>query len=271
MTTGTLYIVATPIGNMEDITERASRILKSASLILVEDTRVSAKLMTRLCINAKMESYHKFSEKGRLDRYIEMLEEGRNIAMISDAGTPCVSDPGKYLVREALERGITVCPVPGASAVAASFSASGVLADSFVFAGFLPHKGAEREHALEKFLEPGLPVVFYESPNRIISLLASLGERKMRVVVCREITKHFEEIFVYKDQEIKELGEFTVVAEPCTEIEIRTPEETIEKELLEKLLSSGLSSKDTADILKRCYPALKPNNIKDYLLSLKRK
>ena len=179
---GTLFVVATPIGNMADISERAVETLKMVDYIIAEDTRVSGKLLNRIGIGKKMFSYHKFNEKSVTEKHIEELKAGKNIAMISDAGTPAVSDPGKHLVRAVLESGIKVLPIPGPSAAAAAFSCSGSLNDSYIFAGFLPSKGNVREEKLDELLSLKMPVIFYESPNRVSSLLEMLKNRTAMTV-----------------------------------------------------------------------------------------
>ena len=261
---GNLFIVATPIGNMGDITQRARQILESCDLILAEDSRVTGTLLGMLGINKKVLSYHKFTEKKFLEGHIEALKNGMNIALVSDAGTPAVSDPGKFIVRAALDNKIPVIPVPGACAAAVAFSCSGSISDSFVFAGFIPSKGADREKTLEKFLSYGLPVVFYEAPTRIKDLIAKLQDTGCRIVVMRELTKHFEEIYEYDGREIKEKGEFTVVAEP-----LRTADEKLEidSQLLDIIKSSSLSSKDSAEMLSRIYPGIPKNEIKKHFMT----
>lgn len=256
---GNLFVVATPIGNMGDISERARSVLESADLILAEDSRVSASLLARLGIKSRIASYHKFTEVRELERHISELLEGKNIAMISDAGTPAVSDPGKYLVRAALERGIRVTPIPGANAAVSAFSCSGSMENSFVFCGFLPSKGAERIAKCEEFLSFGLPVVFYESPMRIRDLLDLLTPLCERIVVSRELTKQFEEIFVWKGGEIREKGEFTVVAEPK---KVDPAPTIIDPKLLELLKNSNLSVRDCTEMVLRLYPNMKSNEIK---------
>jgi len=265
---GNLFVVATPIGNMGDISERARSVLESADLILAEDSRVSASLLARLGIKARIASYHKFTEVRELEKHIEELLEGKNIAMISDAGTPAVSDPGKYLVRAALERGIRVTPVPGANAAVSAFSCSGSMENSFVFCGFLPSKGAERAAKCNEFLSFGLPVVFYESPMRIRELLEMLAPACERVVVSRELTKQFEEIFVWNGGEVKEKGEFTVVAEPK---KIDAEPTIVDSKLLELLKNSNLSVRDSTEMISRLYPNMKSNEIKKLFMSSKNK
>ncbi len=261
---GTLFVIATPIGNMGDITQRAVNILSTCDYILAEDSRVTLGLLQKLGINSKVYSYHKFTEKKFLLKHIDEMKTGKNIGLVSDAGTPAVSDPGKYLVNAALNENIKVVPVPGPSAAAVAFSCSGSMSDSFVFAGFLPSKGAERIKELEKFLSFGLPVIFYEAPTRIKDLVERLASMKARIVIFRELTKMFEEIFVYDGREIKEKGEFTVVAEL---MENTNETKEIDSQLLEILKKSELSNKDAAELVARIYPRLGKNEIKKLFMT----
>lgn len=256
---GNLFVVATPIGNMSDISQRAIQVLGSCDYILAEDSRVSGGLLAKLGINTRIFSYHKFTEKKFLQKHIDELKNGRNIALVSDAGTPGVSDPGKYIVKAALEEKIPVIPVPGACAAAVSFSCSGSSSDSFVFAGFLPSKGAARDETLKKFLSSGLPVIFYEAPTRIKDLVEKLQSYGCRIVIMRELTKHFEEIFEYDGRDLKEKGEFTVVAEP---VQSENTDIKIDQQLIEIIKLSCLSTKDSAQLLSRIYPDIGKNEIK---------
>ena len=192
---GTLYIVATPIGNLEDITFRAVRILKEADRIACEDTRQTHKLLDHYGISTPMVSYHDHNEQARSDQLIRDLEEGRNIALVSDAGTPLIADPGYRIVQKARERGIAVVPIPGPSAIITALSGSGLPTDSFAFLGFLPPKSGQRRKALEESRELGLTVVFYETPHRIEEALGDMAEvlSDPPVVLARELTKLHEE------------------------------------------------------------------------------
>jgi len=256
---GNLFIIATPIGNMGDITQRAAGMLTTCDYILAEDSRVTTSLLQKLGINTKVYSYHSFTEKKFLQKHIEELKKGRNIGLVSDAGTPAVSDPGKYLVNAALNENIKVVPIPGPSAVATAFSCSGSMHDSFVFAGFLPSKGAARTKELEKFLSFGLPVVFYEAPTRIRDLVEKLVSHNTRIVIFRELTKMYEEIFVYDGREIKEKGEFTVVAQP---LEFTKQSREINPDFLKLLNNSDLTSKDRTELASKIYPDIPRNEIK---------
>jgi 16S rRNA (cytidine1402-2'-O)-methyltransferase len=219
---GTLFIIATPIGNLEDITLRALRVLKEVDLIACEDTRHTRKLLTHYQISRPTISYHEHNERERAMELITRLEAGSNIALVSDAGTPLISDPGFHIVREAIERGIPVVPIPGASALTSAIAASGLPTDQFVFAGFLPAKRTARLARLAEFAALPLTVVFYEAPHRIRQTLAdareALGDR--RVVVARELTKIHEEFIRGKlsDLELPDTkrGEMVLLIGPPT-------------------------------------------------------
>jgi 16S rRNA (cytidine1402-2'-O)-methyltransferase len=192
---GTLYLVATPIGNLEDITLRALRVLREADLIACEDTRQTGKLLAHFGIEKPMVSYHEHNEAARTVELIAKLEGDSNIALVSDAGTPLVSDPGYRLVTAAISAGIAVVPIPGASAVLGALSAAGLPTDAFRFCGFLPAKQGQRKKALEALRGEECTLVFYDAPHRILDTLADVqavyGDRP--VVVARELTKLHEE------------------------------------------------------------------------------
>ena len=195
MVIGKLYLVATPIGNLEDITYRAVRILKEVDLIACEDTRHTRGLLDHYGIDRPTISYHEHNESGRTPDLIERLKAGQSIAMVSDAGTPLISDPGYRLVNQALAEEIVVVPIPGPSAILAALTASGLPTDSFHFGGFLPPKTSQRRKALEAVREFECSLVFYETPHRILEALEDvasvLGERP--IVLTRELTKLHEE------------------------------------------------------------------------------
>ena len=194
---GSLYIVATPIGNMGDMTERAKNILSDVDVIAVEDTRRSGQLLRNFEISTPMISVHEHNERQICDSLLDRIEKGQSIALISDAGTPLLSDPGYFLVNQARERDIRVVPVPGVSAVITALSVAGLPTDRFVFEGFLPAKSAARQQKLEKLKDDIRTVIFYEAPHRIIEMLKDCqlilgGQRK--VVLARELTKTFETV-----------------------------------------------------------------------------
>lgn len=193
---GTLYVVATPIGNLEDVTLRALRALREASCVLAEDTRHTRVLLERHGIAARPRSLHAHNEMARTGEVLALLREGRDVALVSDAGTPLVSDPGARLVAAVIEDGHTVSPLPGPSAVLAALTVSGLAGDGFVFLGFLPRRRSERDAVLARERATPRPLVLFESPRRtgatLAALHAVLGER--RACVARELTKRHEEV-----------------------------------------------------------------------------
>src|SRR6266540_3224549 len=220
MTPGTLYVVATPIGNLEDVTLRALRVLKEVDLVACEDTRRTRGLLTHFDIRAPVTSYFEHNKLAKGEILLGALREGKSVALVTDAGTPGISDPGFLLVREAREAGIPVVPVPGPSAVVAALSAAGIPADAFVFDGFLPVKPGRRVHRLEALRELETTIVCYESPHRILASLEAIGQvfGETEIVVAREMTKQFEEIVRGTAAALRERfasgpvrGEFTVV------------------------------------------------------------
>ena len=221
MAAGTLYIVATPIGNLEDITLRALRILKEADLIACEDTRHTRRLLDHYGIATRAVSYHEHNEDARAAELVQRLQAGETIALVSDAGTPLISDPGYRVVTQALDAGIAVVPVPGASAILSAVAAAGLPTDSFYFGGFLPPRASQRRRALEQVKTLASTLVFYEAPHRIAEALGDiaevLGEREL--VVARELTKMHEEFLRGRAAEVRRQleerpsvrGEMTIV------------------------------------------------------------
>ena len=217
-----LYIVPTPIGNLEDITLRAINVLKSVDFILAEDTRTSSHLMRHLGIEKPMHSHHKFNEHATVGRVVESIAAGKDVALVSDAGTPGISDPGFLLVRRCVEEGIEVVTLPGPTALIPALVQSGFPCDRFCFEGFLPQKKG-RMKRLEELSTETRTVIFYESPYRVVKCLEQIAETfgtERRVAVVREITKKFEEtvrgsvteaIAHFKAHEPK--GEFVIVVE----------------------------------------------------------
>lgn len=252
MNSGTLYIVATPIGNLEDMTVRAVRILREVDLIAAEDTRHTRKLLTHFGISRPLTSYfdHNKTVKGAL--ILEKLKNGISVALVSDAGTPCISDPGYQLVRDAVAAGITVVPIPGACAAVAALSVSGLPTDSFVFEGFLPNRGGKRREKLTTLKEEKRLLILYEAPTRLMAALTDiidiLGDRD--VVVAREITKIYEELLrgrvsavigALQGRQLK--GEIVLLIAPSAE----TPpvrDESVTELLQNYLFSEGLTVKD---------------------------
>ena len=220
---GKLHIVATPIGNLEDITYRAIRTLKEVDFVLCEDTRVTKKLLDRYEIIKPTISYHHHSGKTKVDRLLELLKDGKNLALVTDAGTPGISDPGNELVRAVLEglgQKAEIIPIPGPSALGALISVSGINMQTFTFMGYPPHKKG-RETYFKKILESKIPVIYYESPYRVIKNLELLKKfTDKRVIVGRELTKIFEEVVrgnideilkYFDDNKDKIKGEFVII------------------------------------------------------------
>ncbi len=193
---GTLFVVSTPIGNMGDFSFRAVEVLNAVSLVLAEDTRHSRALLERYEIRSPLSAYHEHNEAAATPKLVERLARGDDLALITDAGTPLVSDPGHRLVRAALDAGLRVVPVPGASAMLAALVASGLPTDRFTFYGFLPRKGRERAEALDAIALSRVTAVLYEGPGRVAATLKDLSPRAAgrEAVVARELTKQFEEI-----------------------------------------------------------------------------
>jgi 16S rRNA (cytidine1402-2'-O)-methyltransferase len=218
-----LYLVSTPIGNLSDMTRRAVDVLRGADVVFAEDTRRTGVLLRHYGIEARLISAHEHNEAARAELVVELLQEGKNVAMVSDAGTPLLSDPGARVVRGALNAGFDVVPVPGPSALLAALVASGLPADRFTFYGFLPRKGGARQELLEEIARSTHSAVVYESPQRLhpllVDLLAACGPGR-RVAVARELTKMYEEfvrstleeaVESYSEREVR--GEIVVVVE----------------------------------------------------------
>ncbi|HEX6912127.1 MAG TPA: 16S rRNA (cytidine(1402)-2'-O)-methyltransferase [Longimicrobium sp.] len=218
-----LYVVSTPIGNLGDITRRAVEVLGSVDVVLAEDTRRTGVMLKLLDIRTRLVSAHEHNEASRASTVVEILREGRDVALVTDAGTPLLSDPGARIVREVVEAGYDVVPIPGASALLAALVASGIDAGTFTFLGFPPRKGGSRAEMMEEIAGSPRAVVLYESPNRVGRLLRDLAEAaggERRVCVARELTKLHEEFWRgtlaqgaarYEDAEV--LGEVVVVVE----------------------------------------------------------
>ena len=235
-----LYIVPTPIGNLEDITLRAINVLKEVDFILAEDTRTSSHLMRHLGIEKPMHSHHKFNEHATVGRVVDAIAAGKDVALVSDAGTPGISDPGFLLVRRCVEEGIEVITLPGATALIPAVVQSGFPCDRFCFEGFLPQKKGRMKRLEELSTEPRT-IIFYESPYRVVKCLEQLAEvfgAERRVAVVREITKKFEEtvrgtlaeaIAHFKSHEPK--GEFVIVVEGYdAKAERQSDKEEVEEE-----------------------------------------
>lgn len=256
---GTLYVVATPIGNRDDITLRGLRVLKNADLIAAEDTRHTGKFLSFHNIKGRLISYHEYNERERTPALIDRLKKGASVALVSNAGTPAVSDPGYRLINEAIAAGVNIVPVPGVSAAIAAISVSGLATDSFIFIGFCPKKKEKRFDLLRELNKEKRTVIFYESPRRILRLVEEIksvmGERHS--VLSREITKIHEEfirgtlseILIVLKQRSEIKGECTLLVSGCEEKEISSPE-LVTKELKESISSNekplSVLAKETA-------------------------
>lgn len=219
---GVLYIVSTPIGNLEDLTFRALRVLKEVAIAAAEDTRHTKALFAHYSINTPLTSYHDFNKEEKAPVLVKRLQEGQSVALVSDAGTPVISDPGYFLITQALAAGIRVVPIPGPSAVLAALAASGLPSDAFVFKGFLPRKPGPRRRALEAVRGERCTLIFFESPHRIRPTLEAVHEvlGNRQVVLAREMTKTYEEFLRGTAEEVLQAlgarpirGEITLVVE----------------------------------------------------------
>ena len=269
-----LYLVATPLGNLKDITLRAIEVLEKSDFILCEDTRVSKNLLDKYRIKSKLISNHKFNEKRNLVKIIEYLKSGKIISLISDAGTPGISDPGSILVNECINNEIRVFPIPGPSAVSAAVSISG-FSDKYLFCGFFPEKKQQISSVLKKFSELENTLVFFISPKKVNKIIPEIKKNFFgrKLVFCREITKMYEE-FIRKDVDALELFE----KEPKGELTVVISEKKINKKISQKLTESDkniikkminkLSTKEITDILSQSSNASK-KEIYNYCLELK--
>ena len=244
---GTLYIVGTPIGNLKDITYRAVETLAAVDMIACEDTRHTLVLLKQYGISKPLVSYYKQKERAATEKIVAELEKGKNVALVTDAGMPCVSDPGAILVKECRERGIRIESVPGPSAVVTAMSVSGITDGRFAFIGFLPDKNAERRELLKEISGYGIPLVFYIAPHDLKKTVAELynafGDRNVTVV--KELTKIHESVYkgTLSNVEIEdERGEFVLIVEPAEE----AGEKADPAEALEELLREGVSPAEAA-------------------------
>ena len=269
-----LYCVATPIGNLGDITLRAINILKNSDVILCEDTRVSKKLLNHLQINKELISYHKFNEQKKIKQILGLLRENKIISIISDAGTPTISDPGKILIRECIKEGLDIYPIPGPSAVSASISISG-FSDKYLFLGFLPEKKRDLTNQFKKVSQIGCSIVFFISPNKFdkIKDQLSIFFPDREILICREITKFYEE---YQRSSVKNLDKITISKKG--EITVVISEAKIEEKKLNQLEESDkkkikklLKTKTTKNIVEIINEKknIKKKIIYDYCLKLK--
>ncbi len=252
---GTLYIVGTPIGNLEDMTVRAVRILQTVDLIAAEDTRHTGKLLHHFQIKTPQISYHEHNRMIRVPELVAKLQQGLAIALVSDAGMPGISDPGYELVKACAEEGFTVVPIPGASAVIAALSASGLPSDRFIFEGFLPAKSQARRTHLEGLQSESRTIVLYESPHRLRATLQDLADRlghDRQITLARELTKLHEEFWRGTTTEAIELytkrepqGEYTIVVAGAEVVKVVLSESALKSEL-QTLLNQGISRSDAS-------------------------
>jgi 16S rRNA (cytidine1402-2'-O)-methyltransferase len=256
---GVLYVVATPIGNLADASPRALETLRSVDLVACEDTRTTRTLLARHGIATPSVALHEHNERRASAGLVEALRAGKSVALVSDAGTPALSDPGAWLVREAHRAGIRVSPLPGPSAAAAAISVAGFTAPRFLFAGFLPATRGARRKALQA-LDLPWPVVFYEAPHRIADMLADLAERfgpARELAICRELTKKFEEVARLPlgaaagwlgERAERSQGEFVLVLEPGQEREARAVDADAVLDVLLEALSPSEAARLAAKI-----------------------
>lgn len=253
---GRLYVVSTPIGNLGDFSARAVEVLRTVSAVLAEDTRHSRHLLEHYEIATPLSPYHEYNEARETPRILERLRAGESFALVSDAGTPLLSDPGARLVRAAVDAEIAVVPVPGASALLAALVASGIDVDRFTFFGFLPRKGRERTQAVDAVIELAHTAVLYEAPGRVGDTLAELERRgagEREVVVARELTKQFEEM---RRGTVGELARYYADAPPRGEVVLvlagrgpSSPDEGAARERARALRQGGASARDVARAL----------------------
>lgn len=276
---GTLYVVATPIGNLEDISERARRVLGEAELVLAEDTRRVTKLLRSLGLSSPVESYHGDTAPQKRARIVRRLAEGATMALASDAGTPVVADPGASLVVEAAEAGARIVPVPGPSAVTAALSVSGLRGDRFEFAGYAPRRPSERRELLAALLASPVTSIYYETPHRLresLDDLVAIGGPGLRLVICRELTKLHEEILRTTAAEAvahftanEPLGEFVLLLPPGEgEERPAGPSDEQIRAAAQRLLRMGASTRDAADLLSELTGRAK-NEMYELLLELR--
>lgn len=256
---GILYIVATPIGNLGDITKRAIKTLETVDIILCEDTRTSSHLLNSLEIKTKLISYHKFNESERSGEVIEFLKSGKNIALITDAGTPCISDPGSILISECISNKIEIFSIPGASALTTALTLSGLVIHNFAFYGFLERKNSKQKEELKRIQQNDLEtIVFYESPKRIIPTIENIKEvmNDPYIIVLNELTKKFEKKYYGKSSQVLdllqkanyELGEYVIVVSK-NKTEEKKEEVSLEALLIDKIIKNNYTMKEAINDL----------------------
>ena len=277
---GTLYVVATPIGNLNDMTKRAIETLKEVDIILCEDTRTSMKLLNNFNIKNKLMSYHKYNEQEQTKNIIKLLKQDKNIAIITDAGTPCISDPGYILVKEARENNITVIPIGGISALITALSASGIETDKFTFQGFFPRETKEKTKLLEELNKTNIKVhIFYESPKRIIKTLEYLKNNLdiEKISIFKELTKIHEKNYYgtleevlnkLQNEEKTNQGEYTFIIKTKPK---REKEQNISLEalIIDKLIKEQKTIKEIVEILNKENKNISKKDLYNASLNLK--
>ena len=278
---GNLYVVATPIGNLSDITERAIETLKKADYILCEDTRNSIKLLNHFNIKNRLVAYHKFNEQEKTNSIIKDLKEGKNIALISDAGTPCINDPGEVIVRKAREEKIPVFGIGGISAMVTALSISGLDTTSFTYCGFFPREKKEQDQVIEEITDSKVKTfIFYESPKRIIKTVELLAKKipNLKISISKELTKLHEKNF-YGDitkvlEELKKddkttSGEYTFIIEKKDIVKKEKQKMSIEAKLIDLNIKNNITVKEAVDKLNKESKDLSKKDIYNASLNLK--
>ena len=278
---GNLYIVATPIGNLSDLSPRAISTLENSDLILVEDTRQTIKLLNHFNIKTKMVSYHKFNEAKRTKEIIEDLKDGKNISLVSDAGTPCISDPGYILVKCARENNINIIGIPGCSAFVTALSIGGLDTSSFTFYGFVPTENKAKKELFDSIKRSTVKTkILYESPKRILSLLKDLISEipGCMVCVCSEITKVHEKSFYGKIEDVYkkmtndlsvEKGEYVVLISNETVLESKTNNLSVEALIIDEMIKENCTIKDAIKIVNEKNKTISKKDIYNASLRLK--
>lgn len=277
---GTLYVVATPIGNLNDMTKRAIETLKEVDIILCEDTRTSMKLLNNFNIKNKLMSYHKYNEQEQTKNIIKLLKQDKNIAIITDAGTPCISDPGYILVKEARENNITVIPIGGISALTTALSASGIETDKFTFQGFFPRETKEKIKLLEELNQTTIKVhIFYESPKRIIKTLEYLKNNLdiEKISIFKELTKLHEKNYYgsleevlnkLQNEEKTNQGEYTFIIKTKQKQE-KEQNISLEALIIDKLIKEQKTIKEIVEILNKENKNISKKDLYNASLNLK--
>ena len=255
---GALYLVSTPIGNLDDITERALSTLRAVDLVAAEDTRRSRQLLAHFGIHKPLESFHGDSDEKKTARLVRLLEGGQSVAYVSDGGTPGLADPGRELVVAAVAAGATVVPVPGPSALATALSVSGMVADRFVFGGFPPRKSGERHAFLERLYATELTTVLYEAPHRVVATLQAVAEvfADPPVMIGRELTKQYEELLRGSASELAAIltereprGEFVLVIERGRDTEAPPASHEQLAAAIRRMALADMGARDIAEVL----------------------